>query len=291
MDTKVKKKLSFGSIVNFFSTIISWTIFVLLLICAIFLVYYFISIKIYESKGSGYEPAVSLYTIITPSMTPNINVYDVVVDVKVENPEDIKVGDVITFYSDIPGVRNGTITHRVIAVNKDSEGNYKYRTKGDANLVDDGKDIEYSKIVGKVSIKIPQLGRIQFFVASKFGWLIVVLIPALYVIIKDIIKLLKLKDKNYKNKWARFLNRPVITFKKRKLLTYTPKEDEIKKESVNHVIFDDDEDMSLPTFKNDIVDSSLTKPLFSDSTESLKINNIVYEDENDDDMSLPSLKN
>ncbi len=261
MDTKVKKKLSFKEVTKFISTIISWTIFVLLLICAVLLVYYFIAIKIYETKGSGYEPKFSLYTIITPSMTPNINVYDVVVDVKVENPEDIEIGDVITFYSNIPGVRNGTITHRVIAINKDTEGNYKYRTKGDYNLVDDGVDIEFNKIVGKVAIKIPQLGRIQFFVASKLGWIVVVLVPALYVIIKDILKIIKLKSDKPNNKFTKFLNRPLISFKKRKLLPYTPTEEvktEVKedipliKENTNNIlnIFEDDEeDMELPSLK------------------------------------------
>ena len=261
MDTKVKKKLSFKEVTKFISTIISWTIFVLLLICAALLVYYFIAIKIYETKGSGYEPKFSLYTIITPSMTPNINVYDVVVDVKVERPEDIEIGDVITFYSNIPGVRNGTITHRVIAINKDTEGNYKYRTKGDYNLVDDGVDIEFNKIVGKVAIKIPQLGRVQFFVASKLGWIVVVLIPALYVIIKDILKIIKLKSDKPNNKFTNFLNRPLISFKKKKLLPYTPPEEvkeEVKldvpliKEDNNNILNiyeDDEEDVELPSLK------------------------------------------
>ena len=73
---KAKKGL-FGQIIYLLSTIISWTIFALLVICAILLVYYFIATKIYAKKGSGYEPKFSLYTIISPSMVPNIKVYDV----------------------------------------------------------------------------------------------------------------------------------------------------------------------------------------------------------------------
>lgn len=270
MDTKVKKKLSFKEIAKFISTLISWTIFVLLLICAFFLVYYFIAIKRYETKGSGYEPKFSLYTIISPSMTPNINVYDVVVDLKVENPEDIKIGDVITFYSDLPGVKNGTVTHRVIAINKDAEGNYNYRTKGDYNLVDDGVDVPFYKIVGKVSFRIPQLGRIQFFVASKLGWIMVVLIPALYVIVKDILKIIKLKSDKPNNKFTKFLNRPVITFKKRKLLPYTPPEvkEEIKEEKAKEEV-------------------KLDVPLIKEREE--VINNF-YVDDDEENMELPSLK-
>lgn len=250
MDIKVKKKTSLTEVLKFISTIVSWTVFALLLICAVFLLYYFIAVKIYVAKGSGHEPKFSLYTIITPSMTPNINVYDVVVDVKVDKPEDIKINDVITFYSNIPGVRGGTITHRVIAINKDVNGNYKYLTKGDYNLVDDGVNVGFDKIVGKVALRIPQLGRVQFFMASKLGWLLVILIPALYIIIKDILKIVKLKNDTSSNKFTKFLNRPLISFKKRKLLPYTPPSEVKKTEPINFYNDEEDEEsMDLPSLK------------------------------------------
>ena len=191
MKAEAKKKVDFKEIFTFISTIMSWTIFALLIICAIFLVYYFIAMKVYVAKGSGHEPKFSLYTIISPSMVPNINVYDVVVDVKVNKPEDVKINDVITFNSSIPGVSGGTITHRVIAINKDSSGNYYYQTKGDNNLVEDGVNVTFDNIVGKVALKIPGLGRLQSFMATSAGWLMIVLIPALYIIIKDIFKIIK----------------------------------------------------------------------------------------------------
>lgn len=226
MDTNVANKEK-RHILKFISTVISWTVFVLLLICAILLLYYFIALRIYSAKGSGHEPPFSLYTIISPSMTPNIQVYDVVVDVKVNKPEDIKINDVITFNSGIPGVGDGTITHRVIAINKDEDGNYQYQTKGDANLLDDGANIPFTSVVGKVAFKIPKLGRVQFFLASKAGWLVCILIPALYIIIKDILKLFKIQkvDEN-SGKVKKFLNKPLlIGHKRRRLLTYTPKKE------------------------------------------------------------------
>ena len=280
MDTKPKKKTSLTEIFKFISTIISWTVFVLLLICAAFLLYYFIAVKVYVAKGSGYEPKFSLYTIITPSMTPNINVYDVVVDVKVDKPEDIKINDVITFYSSIPGVRNGTITHRVIAINKDINGNYKYLTKGDYNLVDDGVNVEFDKIVGKVALRIPQLGRVQFFMASKMGWLLVVLLPALYVIVKDILKIIKLKNNDSSNKFTKFLNRPLITFKKRKLLPYTPT-NEIEKQNLSTEI-----NLNYEEKKE-------SSPLIYENKNKVNIETptiMNFYDEDEEDIDLPSLK-
>ena len=245
----------------------------LLLIVAGALIYYFIAVKIYVAKGSGYEPKFSLYTIITPSMTPNINVYDVVVDVKVDKPEDVKINDVITFNSSIPGVHGGTITHRVngetgkmvsFIRQTDSEGNYHYRTKGDYNLVDDGVDVEFNNIVGKVALRIPQLGKVQSFIATKTGWLVCVLIPALYTILKSLLKLIKEKSESSTSKFSKFLNRPMISFRKRKLLTYTPEEktqEEIKpkisafekeqeiKQIIQFYDNDDEDDMDLPSLK------------------------------------------
>lgn len=273
MTTEVKNKSKFREILKFISTVVSWTIFVLLIICIAFLVYYFVAIKIYTSKGSGYEPAFSVYMVVTPSMRPNINPYDVVIDVKVKNPEDIEINDVITFYSSIPGVKGGTITHRVIGISKDTEGNYKFRTKGDYNLVDDGVDVEFDKIVGKVAIRIPELGRVQTFVASKTGWLVCVLIPALYVIVKDILKILKVKDINLTKKKKLKL----IPHKKVKLLPYK----EVPEEK--------NEDIPLEVSNNNLeIEKNIEE---TQNEEKEKIMQIInYYEEDEDDFELPSLK-
>jgi len=176
------------------SKFVSWIFFVILLIAAAFLLYYFVATKIYAAKGPGYEPKFSIYTIVSPSMTPNINVYDAIVNIKIDDPNKIEVGDVITFVSTsvlTPGI---TITHRVVGITTDDNGDICYRTKGDFNNVEDQACAKHRNVLGKVLFKIPQLGRIQFFLASKAGWLLCILIPALYIIIKDVLKILKLSD-------------------------------------------------------------------------------------------------
>lgn len=188
---KNEKFVSFTNALKFVSGIISWVVLVILVIIAIFLVYYFFATKIYGEKGENYKPAFSLYTILSASMEPNIKVYDVIVDVNVKKPEDIKVGDVITFISTSNLTSNMTITHRVIEVVKDGD-NYSYKTQGDANLIPDNTNAEYQKVLGKVLFKIPQLGRIQEFLGQKGGWLVVIVIPALGVIISDILKIFRL---------------------------------------------------------------------------------------------------
>jgi len=193
MKNKKKKFRSFSQALKFISGIISWVILVVLVIIASFLLYYFVSMRVYAQKGEDYKPAFSLYTILTGSMIPNINVYDVVVDVNVKNPADIHEGDVITFVSTATLTQGMTITHRVISVIHDENG-YSYVTKGDANLSPDGAAVPYENVLGKVILHIPQLGRLQSFLATRGGWLIVVVIPALCVIISDILKLFRLKS-------------------------------------------------------------------------------------------------
>lgn len=176
---------------KFIANVVSFTALVILILLALFLAYYTISTKIYEKRGEKFEPFVSLYTIISPSMTPNINVWDVVVSKKVNSPKEIKVGDVITFISTSSVSKGMTVTHRVVEITKNENG-VAYKTKGDNNLSPDSAPAEYRNLIGKVILRIPQLGRVQDFLGTKGGWLIVIVIPALIIIISDILKIFKL---------------------------------------------------------------------------------------------------
>ncbi len=177
-----------------------------ILVIGSFLVYYFISIKIYEEKGSSYKPAIMLYNIISQSMEPNINVYDVVVDKSIKDIKEIKENDVITFISKSPISYNYIITHRIIDV-YETEYGVAFLTKGDNNKLADEALVYEDQILGKMIFKIPGLGKIQTFLAYKGIWLFIVLIPAFGVIIFDIVKIsqkriakIKIMKKNKKKK-------------------------------------------------------------------------------------------
>lgn len=189
-EEKVSTFKKIKRILNYLGKILSYASISILVIIGMFLVYYLISMQ--RSKtDQNYKPLVSLYTIISGSMEPTIHVYDVVVNTAVTNPEDIKVGDVITFISTSYISEGLTITHRVQDI-KIVNGKYEFVTKGDNNPVADGSTAKFEDVIGKVKFKLPQLGRIQFLVASKAGWFLVVLLPAMGVIIYDVIKLIKL---------------------------------------------------------------------------------------------------
>ena len=189
-EEKISTFKKIKQVLNYIGKILSYASITLLIIIGIFLVYYLISMQ-KAKKDPSFKPSVSLYTIISGSMEPTIHVYDVVVNVATKSPEDIKVGDVITFISSSYISEGLTVTHRVQDI-KIVNGEYEFVTKGDNNPVADGSTAKYSDVLGKVKYKIPQLGRVQFLVASKAGWFFVVLLPAMGVIVYDVIKLLKL---------------------------------------------------------------------------------------------------
>lgn len=181
----------FKGVFKFIASVISWTTLVILILLALFLAYYTISTSIFSKKGEKYEPFVSLYTIVSGSMEPNINIYDVVVSKKVKSSKDIKVGDVITFISTSSISKGMTITHRVVGI-VETENSVGFTTKGDNNLSADTAPAEFNNVIGKVVLRVPQLGRVQQFIGTQGGWLIVIVIPALVIIVSDILKIFKL---------------------------------------------------------------------------------------------------
>ena len=161
---------------------------------------YVADIKIRAAKGDTSSPKYNAYVVLTGSMLPEIQVYDVVVTKKT-NAKDLKEGDVITFASSDTRFLNTIITHRIIKKYYDAEKKqYTFQTKGDNNNVADSALVQANNIYGKVILKIPKLGYLQDFLASRGGWIIVILLPCLAVISYDIVKLVKrLKGKKYKN--------------------------------------------------------------------------------------------
>lgn len=189
--SKVKYSYTYRYIKRIISLLCT-IILALLLVVGALMFYYSIKSKEYEKKGVKYTPPFGLYTIISGSMEPNIKVYDVILVSDVDDLSTIRVGDVITFISTWDLNLGKTVTHRVVSITKTLSGEFQFTTKGDANGSSDGTVVMQENLVGKVQLRIPQLGRIQFLLANKAAWLIAVFIPAMAVIIFDIVKVIKL---------------------------------------------------------------------------------------------------
>lgn len=174
---------------KYFSTIVTYSLLMILIIIGIIFTIYVVDVKTQQAKGGVPKPLIGAYVIISGSMEPNIHVYDVILSKKVD-PSTLKKGDVITFLSNDSRFYGATVTHRIIQEVDKSKG--IFRTQGDANNVADEALTVGENILGRVVMRIPQLGRVQSFIASKAGWLIAILIPCLTIISYDIVKLVKL---------------------------------------------------------------------------------------------------
>lgn len=156
-----------------------------------FLIFYIISSQLH-ANDEDYKPGFSIYTIVSPSMTPVIKVYDVVVNVKVNDPTDINVGDIITYKSAAANSEGMTITHRVIDVSTLPDGTYEYMTQGDNNSEPDSVYVTFDNVIGKEILIIPYLGKVQMLIANQKGWLFLLLIPVSIYLIIEVIKLIDL---------------------------------------------------------------------------------------------------
>ena len=208
---KRERRKKFKQYINKISKLISYAIIVVLIFLGVFFAYYFVSLKAYEKNPTVNIPRFGLYTIISPSMEPNVKVYDVVVDLNAFSEDSINKGDIITFISNSNISKGLTVTHRVVDIIENADGTKSFVTKGDNNLKADQATVRYKDILGKVLFKIPQLGRVQFLLADKFGWMLVILLPALGVIIYDFIKLFRLLAFNSKFMRLGSINKKIET--------------------------------------------------------------------------------
>ena len=168
-------------------------ILVIVFVCLIslFLIYYIVDSQLH-SNDENYKPGLSIYTIVSPSMTPVIQVYDVVVNVKTSSPKDIQIGDIITYKSVAATSEGMTITHRVVNIDQLPDGTYEFMTQGDNNSEPDSTYVTYDQVIGKEILIIPYLGKLQFLIATQKGWLFLLLIPIGIYLIRELFKLVDL---------------------------------------------------------------------------------------------------
>ena len=176
---------------KFISNVISYAIFIWLLLIGLTLLVYVADIKIRAAKGDFTPPTYNAYVVLTGSMVPEIDPMDVVITKK-RAPEELQNEDIITFLSSDTRLSGIIVTHRIKNKFYDSTtGRYTFQTKGDANNTPDFTLAQDYNIIGEVIFRIPKVGYIQNVLASKGGLIIFIFIPCMAVLSYDIVKLIK----------------------------------------------------------------------------------------------------
>ena len=138
-----------------------------------------------------------MFTVATGSMVPKYEVGDVLISKEVA-PEDIKIGDTISYLGSSGSFDGKVVTHEVVDIEKDVDGNLVFHTKGIANIIEDPVVYE-DQIYGVVVHKAVLLSFIYGVVSSKYGLFIFVVIPILYIVGSELLSaMLEKEDKRRK---------------------------------------------------------------------------------------------
>ena len=129
--------------------------------------------------------------VLTDSMYPEIESGDLII-CKTEEPENIRVGDVISFF-DPAGNGTSIVTHRVMEVTE-QDGQLAWRTKGDNNNTEDRLLVTEDKLVAIWhGTRLPGFGNVALFMQTTPGLLICCVCPVLLLVGYDLLRRKKLE--------------------------------------------------------------------------------------------------
>ena len=119
--------------------------------------------------------------IISGSMEPSIHEGDYI-SVKAISTDELKVGDIISFYSDDKDIEGRINTHRIVKKN----ANNTFVTKGDANKSEDSVLVSGDKVIGIYTGKLRFFRWLNSFASVKKLLMLLVIIPTLLAAIYEV---------------------------------------------------------------------------------------------------------
>ncbi len=99
-------------------------------------------------------------------------------------------GDIISFETK----SSASVTHRVYEI-QNNNNTLTFITKGDANNIPDIDPVSVEQIKGKVIFIIPYIGYLYLWIKQPIGFLLLIITPALYIIVSEIIVAKKLIER------------------------------------------------------------------------------------------------
>ncbi len=185
-DKKNKARKTF----NIISSVVVALLFVFLLFALVVIVW---------GKVSGNDKPIFgyyLYDVVTGSMEPTIMTGDVILCKKVENVNNLKKYDVITFIAPSGQAAGHNVTHRIVDVVYNVDGvTVKYfLTKGDAKPQDEWQ-LNPNNVKAELVKVLPTLGKLRRFLLTPQGYIVLIFVPMLIVGILFIASFIKEKTK------------------------------------------------------------------------------------------------
>lgn len=126
----------------------------------------------------------SVFRVMTGSMEPAIETDSLIVVKRVEASE-IKIGDVISFFSQDPAHGGAVNTHRVTAIEQNGE-EWNFVTKGDANQLEDKYVASSKDLIGKVVYVSHVMGIIVHLLSNPLIFIPVIVLPMFVILVYNL---------------------------------------------------------------------------------------------------------
>lgn len=174
---------------NSFIKFVLWLFRLAIWVFVIFIVLLIAIQRFFDNKVS--IGSYRMFTIVSGSMLPEYEVYDVII-VKEVGVNSINVGDDIAYLGKADGYDGKIITHRVVSKREDN-GKYYFVTQGTQNNVAD-PEISGSQVYGKVYYKPVVLSFLSHILNNSYGLYFLIIVPTAFLIFLEILDRIKEKE-------------------------------------------------------------------------------------------------
>lgn len=141
-----------------------------------------LSLFVLTLRFLGESPSIfgySFYYVLTESMEPEIMAGEIILG-KSTDPEELQVGDIITYTGETGDLKDKIITHKIVEIEDGA-----FITQGVANDIPD-PPISSSQILSRYVATIPLAGKIFSVINSKFGFIFLIVTPLGLLIVNEI---------------------------------------------------------------------------------------------------------
>ena len=159
-----------------------------------------IMITVFVSRLSGNTPNVfgySFYRIATDSMTPSLEVGDIILSKRVKDFSSLELEDVITYNCEKGKMAGKSITHRIVEIDEEN-GKYSFRTQGTkpgASI--DEYPVEERQVESVMICELPLLGKFVSLLLKPYIFFIIIIVPlcvCLFLEVRKLIVICKTKE-------------------------------------------------------------------------------------------------
>ncbi len=140
---------------------------------------------------------IRMFSVLTGSMIPKYEVGDILISIE-KDPNDIEIGDDISYLGTEGEFKDKVVTHAVIDIETDEDGNLLFRTKGIANEVED-PIVSEEQIYGVVVHNAAFLSFIYNIISTPLGMYLLIIVPVLFIIGYEIISRMLEKEAKRRN--------------------------------------------------------------------------------------------